>query len=104
MTSDWWLGIRDCKMTLVIFLTSSFRAQARNLCHSRSGGDVWEPQMGNLLSMKPSGIATIYTLRRVHIFMRRTTPVEPVEPAEPLSNAIEGQHAPRTTPEPIKYY
>ena len=63
--------------------------------------------MGNLLSMKPSGIATIYTLRRVHIFMRRTTPVEPiepVEPAEPLSRTIKGQHALRASPEPIKYY
>ena len=60
--------------------------------------------------MKPSGIATGYTLRRVHIFMRRTTPVEPiepiepVEPAEPLSRTIKGQHALRASPEPIKYY
>ena len=48
--------------------------------------------------MPLSGIATIYTLRRFHMIMRRTTPVEPsepVEPAPPLSHVIKGQHAPR---------
>ena len=32
---------------------------------------------------KKSGIATIYTLRRFYIFMRRTNPFEPFEPIEP---------------------
>ena len=32
-----------------------------------------------------SGIATIYTPRRFHNIMRRTTPVEPVEPSEPVA-------------------
>ena len=39
----------------------------------------------------PSGIATIYTLRRFYIFMRRTNPFEPLEP---LSHAIKGRSAP----------
>ena len=47
----------------------------------------------------PSGIATIYTLRRFYIFMRRTNPFEPLEPAEPLSHAIKGRSAPRANPE-----
>ena len=45
----------------------------------------------------PSGIATIYTLRRFYIFMRCTNPfepLEPLEPAEPLSHAIKGRSAP----------
>ena len=36
-------------------------------------------------------------VRRFHMMMRRTTPVEPtepVEPAEPLSHVIKGRHAP----------
>ena len=50
----------------------------------------------------PSGIATIYTLRRFYIFMRRTNPfepLEPLEPAEPLSHAIKGRSAPGANPE-----
>ncbi len=44
--------------------------------------------------MLPSDIATIYTLRRFYMVMRRTAPIEPIEPAEPLSNIIKGKHAP----------
>ena len=50
--------------------------------------------------MLPSDIATIYTLRRFYIFMRRTNPfepLEPLEPAEPLSLAIKGRVAPGLT-------
>ena len=56
-----------------------------------------------MTEMPPSGIATIYTPRRFHIFMRRTNPIEPlepIEPAPPLSYAIKGQHAPRANPKP----
>ena len=38
----------------------------------------------------------------LHYFLRRTfpaEPIEPIEPAEPLSHAIQGQHAPRATPD-----
>ena len=34
--------------------------------------------------MLPSGIATIYTLRRFYMVMRRTT-AEPIEAVEPLN-------------------
>ena len=57
--------------------------------------------------MPPSGIATIYTPRRFHIFMRRTNPfepVEPTEPAEPLSYAIKEHHAPRAPPPSISIF
>ena len=56
-----------------------------------------------MTEMPPSGIAAIYTPRRFHIFMRRTTPVEPsepVEPAEPISYVIKGRPAPWANPEP----
>ena len=59
--------------------------------------------VANLVTeMPPSGIATTYTPRRFHIFMRRTTPVEPsepVEPAKPLSQTIKGRCAPWAHPE-----
>ncbi len=47
----------------------------------------------------------MYTPRRFHIFMRRTTPfepLEPIDPAEPLSHTITGKHASRATAVPQK--
>ena len=47
--------------------------------------------------------SAIKTPRRFHIFMRRTTavePSEPVEPAEPISYVIKGRSAPWANPEP----
>ena len=46
----------------------------------------------------------MYTPRRVHIFMRRTTPAlpsEPAPPAEPLSHVIKRQPIPRANPQTI---
>ena len=50
--------------------------------------------------------SAIKTPRRFHIFMRRTSavepsePSEPVEPAEPISYVIKGRSAPWANPEP----
>ena len=56
-----------------------------------------------MTEMAAHGIATIYTLRRFYILMRRTAPALPIdliEPAEPLSHAIKGRPAPWANPEP----